>query len=242
MLQKARLQVDWEGLDNVFLDMDGTLLDLHFDNYFWQEYLPRHFGERRGLSTTQAQAQLRPRFRAVEGTLQWYSADFWSAELGLDILALTRGLQDSIHVHAGAVELLQRAQAAHKRLVLLTNAHPGVLAIKLEYTGLGRFFDRVVSAHALGHPKENAGFWHSLRTLEPFERHNTLFVDDSLPVLRAAQADGMDRLIAVRRPDSQLPVREIHEFPSVESLAELVPESNEGLGVRSEELEKARNY
>ncbi|MGH8282111.1 MAG: GMP/IMP nucleotidase [Gammaproteobacteria bacterium] len=222
MLQKARMQVDWDRLDNVFLDMDGTLLDLHFDNYFWQEYLPRHFAERRGLSTAQAQAELRPRFRAVEGTLQWYSADFWSAELELDVLALTRALQDSIRVHAGAVELLQRAQAADKRLVLLTNAHPGVLAIKLKHTGLGRFFHRVVSAHALGHPKETAGFWQRLRALEPFERRNTLFVDDSLPVLRAAQADGVDRLIAVRRPDSHQPPREINEFPSVESLAELV--------------------
>lgn len=217
------MQVDWAAINNVFLDMDGTLLDLHFDNYFWREYLPGHYAERRGVSTAQAQAELRPRFRAVEGTLQWYSADFWSAELGLDVLALTRGLQDSIRVHAGAVELLQRAQAADKRLVLLTNAHPGVLGIKLEHTGLGRYFDRVVSAHALGHPKETGGFWQSLRTLEPFDRNNTLFVDDSLPVLRAAHADGLDQLLAVRRPDSHQPAREIHEFPSVESLAELMP-------------------
>lgn len=242
MLQKARMQVAWAAIDNVFLDMDGTLLDLHFDNYFWQEYLPRHYAERRGLSTAQAQAELRPRFRALEGTLQWYSADYWSAELGVDVLALTRGLQHTIRVHAGALELLQNAQATGKRLVLLTNAHPGVLAIKLEHTGLGRFFDRVVSAHALGHPKETAGFWQSLRTLEPFDRRSTLFVDDSLPVLRAAQSDGLGRLIAVRRPDSHQPAREINEFPSVESLAELMPESSEGLGVRSEELEKARNY
>ena len=226
MLQKARMQVDWATIDNLFLDMDGTLLDLHFDNYFWQEFLPRHYAARRSLSTAQARAELRPRFRALEGTLQWYSADYWSAELGLDVLALTRGLQNSIRVHAGALELLQCAQVTGKRLVLLTNAHPGVLAIKLEHTGLGRFFDRVVSAHALGHPKETGGFWQSLRTFEPFDRRNTLFVDDSLPVLRAARADGLDRLIAVRCPDSHQPAREISEFPSVESLAELMSEES----------------
>ena len=27
--------VDWDSIDTVLLDMDGTLLDLHFDNYFW---------------------------------------------------------------------------------------------------------------------------------------------------------------------------------------------------------------
>ena len=25
--------INWQQIDTVFLDMDGTLLDLHFDNY-----------------------------------------------------------------------------------------------------------------------------------------------------------------------------------------------------------------
>ena len=29
--------VEWSKIDTVFFDMDGTLLDLHFDNYFWLE-------------------------------------------------------------------------------------------------------------------------------------------------------------------------------------------------------------
>ena len=32
---------DWSCIEVVCLDMDGTVLDLHFDNLFWLEVLPR---------------------------------------------------------------------------------------------------------------------------------------------------------------------------------------------------------
>lgn len=223
MLQSARSLVNWDTVENVFLDMDGTLLDLHFDNYFWQEYIPLRYAECRGMSVAEARTELLPRFHAVEGTLRWYCADYWSSELGLDVLNLTNELQDSIRIHPGASELLEHTHAAGKRLVLLTNAHPGVLAIKLKHTGIGRYFDRVVSAHTLGNPKETPGFWRSLHALEPFECSRALFVDDSLPVLRAARADGLGQLVAVRRPDSHQPSRQIDGFPAVETLTELMP-------------------
>ncbi|HNG60363.1 MAG TPA: haloacid dehalogenase, partial [Cellvibrionaceae bacterium] len=35
--------IPWQAIDTLLLDMDGTLLDLHYDNYFWLEYLPRAF-------------------------------------------------------------------------------------------------------------------------------------------------------------------------------------------------------
>ena len=33
-------ELDWTSIDTVLLDMDGTLLDLRFDNWFWQEHVP----------------------------------------------------------------------------------------------------------------------------------------------------------------------------------------------------------
>ena len=32
---------DWQEIDTVLLDMDGTLLDLHYDNYFWLTHIPK---------------------------------------------------------------------------------------------------------------------------------------------------------------------------------------------------------
>lgn len=37
----------WQEIDTVLLDMDGTLIDLHFDNYFWQRLVPERWGQER---------------------------------------------------------------------------------------------------------------------------------------------------------------------------------------------------
>lgn len=223
MPARAKHVPDWSAIRCVFLDMDGTLLDLHFDNHFWLEHVPLRFAERRGLSLEAAKSELMPRFRQMQGTLQWYCVDYWSRELDLDVLALKREVQHLIQVQPGAEEFLRQTRAAGKRLVLLTNAHPDVLAFKLRRTGLERHFDHVISSHTLGSPKETPEFWGSLHTREGFNGATTLFVDDSLPVLRAARENGVCHLIAVRKPDSQRPALEIEEFPSVETLMELMP-------------------
>jgi putative hydrolase of the HAD superfamily len=212
----------WSAVDSVFLDMDGTLLDLYFDNYFWMEHVPLRFGERHGLSAADAREALLPRFRAMEGTLQWYCLDHWSKELDLDIVELKREVQHLIQILPHAEEFLQRLRGLGKRLVLVTNAHSDALALKMERTRLEGYFDRVVSSHDFGTPKESAGFWKSLAEVETFDPARTLLADDSLPVLEAARDHGIRYLIAMRCPDSRRPARDMDGFQSVDSLAELL--------------------
>ncbi|HEY1990987.1 MAG TPA: GMP/IMP nucleotidase [Gammaproteobacteria bacterium] len=219
----ARELPDWKDVDNVFLDMDGTLLDLHFDNHFWLEHIPLRWGEREGLSKQAALEALTPRFRAVEGTLAWYSLDYWSRELDMDVVTLKREVEHLIRVLPHAEEFLKQVREAGKRLVLVTNAHAPVLEMKMQRTRLDAYFDNIVSSHDLGNPKETAPFWRSLQDVEPFDPARTLFADDSLAVLRAAREYGIRHLVAMRRPDSKRPARDIAEFPSIESFAELMP-------------------
>lgn len=218
---------DLSAVESVFLDMDGTLLDLHFDNHFWLEHLPLRFGERHGLTPEASLEALRPRFRAVEGTLAWYSLEYWSRELDMDIVTLKREVEHLIQVLPHAEEFLKRVRALGKRLVLVTNAHAPVLAMKLERTRIDSHFDRIVSSHDLGHPKETAEFWHRLQETEPFDTRTTLLADDSLPVLRAARDYGLRHLVAMRKPDSRRPIRDIDEFSSIESFAELLEEKRD---------------
>ncbi|MDE2234875.1 MAG: GMP/IMP nucleotidase [Gammaproteobacteria bacterium] len=215
--------LDWKGIHTVFMDMDGTLLDLHFDNHFWHEHVPLRYGERHGLSTEAARDQLLPRFRAMEGSLQWYCLDHWSRELELDILALKRELRQLIRVVPHAEMFLQSVRNAGMRLVLVTNAHAEALSLKMEHTRLDGYFNRIVSSHSFGTPKESAAFWQALQEVEPFDGEATLLVDDSLPVLRAARDFGIGSVVAMRRPDSGQPARDIHEFPAITSLAEILP-------------------
>jgi len=218
----ALSEQQWLGIDTVLLDMDGTLLDLAFDNHFWSRQVPGVFARARAITLAQAQAQLRPRFRAHEGTLPWYCIEHWSRELELDIAALKRRSAHRIRWLPGARGFLQRLRARGKRMVLVTNAHPTTLAIKDARTQVLSYFNASFSSHRFGAPKEDARFWSALARVESFDAGRSLFVDDSVAVLRAARAAGIALLYAVRRPDSRAAACTQHEFPQVERVADLM--------------------
>ena len=215
--------IDWARVQTVFLDMDGTLLDLYFDNHFWLEHLPLRFAEREGLDTEAAKRELYARFERVAGQLEWYCLDYWSRELGLDIVALKREVAHLIDVKAHVREFLDALRAAGKRVVLLTNAHGASVALKLEYTGIEGHFDRVISSHALGAAKESDAFWPRLQPYEPFTPERTLLIDDNLSVLRAARRYGLAQLLAVRYPDSRQGAKDTQEFAAVEDFRQILP-------------------
>lgn len=215
--------VDWSRVDHVLLDMDGTILDLAFDNHFWRTAVPAAYGERHGLNTAQALEKLEPHFREIQGTLDWYCLDYWSRYTGLNIAQLKAGLRERIVPLAGAEDFLRAAKASGRQLWLATNAHHDSWRLKLEHTGFTSWFGRIVSSHDFGFPKEDQRFWQAFSATHPFDPARALFADDSLPVLRAAEAFGIGQVIAMRRPDSTMPEREVREFASVATLADLLP-------------------
>ncbi|MGX2040138.1 GMP/IMP nucleotidase [Methylocaldum sp. MU1018] len=215
--------IDWQNISSVFLDMDGTLLDLNFDNHFWLEFVPLRYAQRHGLSLSEAKAELMPRFEETEGRLEWYCLDYWSARLSLDIVGLKAEIAGLIAVLPHVTDFLEAVRKAGKRLVLVTNAHPKSLNLKMERTCLHAFFDEIISSHTLGYPKESLAFWQSLSDVERFSTERTLLVDDSPAVLRAARQFGIRHLIAVKKPDSGLPSKNIAEFDAIDDFRELMP-------------------
>ena len=215
--------LNWPDIDTVLLDMDGTLLDLNFDNHFWREFVPLRFAELHQLSPDEAKRQLAPRFKAMEGRLEWYCLDYWSAELQLNIAGLKQELAGLIAVHPHVIEFLDAVRGSGRRLLLVTNAHRDSLSLKMEKTCLHRFFDDIISSHDYGLAKEQQGFWQTLQDKHVFDKHNTLLVDDSLAVLRSARAFGIAYLISISKPDSRAPTRQITEFPATEDFRGLMP-------------------
>ena len=212
---------DWSAIDTVLLDMDGTILDLKFDNHFWLELVPAKFAAVNALTVDAAKARLVPLFAAKQGTLEWYSIEHWSRELDLNLPALKREASEHIAWLPEAESFVRRLRALSKRLILVTNAHAETLAVKDEQLDFRGHFDAMYSSHVFGAPKENIAFWERLIEREPFDRTRALFVDDSLPVLRAARAFGIAWIYAIAHPDSTRPRREIVEFPAVNALHEL---------------------
>ena len=218
----ASSAVDWQSVDTVLLDMDGTLLDLRFDNWFWLTFVPSRYAAAQGISEAEAQTRLAPKFKDVAHTLQWYCIDYWTRELKLDIPALKRETLPRVGFLPGAEGFLRKLRASGKRVVLVTNSHPTTLAIKNEQVALTRYFDACYSSQPFEAPKEDAAFWPRLAAREQFSRQRTLFIDDSLRVLECARAYGIAHLRAVRRPDSGAPPQATADFAAIDGVAELL--------------------
>ena len=215
--------VDWSRIDTVLLDMDGTLLDLNFDNHFWQTHLPRRYAEARGLAPEAGREELMARYHALAGTLAWYSVDFWETELEMDIMRFKEEVAHLIDIHPHVVEFLDAVRASGRRVVLATNAHHKSVTLKMARTGLSPRFDAIVSSHALGAAKEEQEFWRRLATVEPFVPERSLLVDDSLPVLDSARRYGIAQLVAVKKPDTQRPAKDTGDYPAIDDFSELMP-------------------
>lgn len=215
--------ISWDKISTVLLDMDGTLLDLHFDNHFWLEHLPRRYAERHGLDQAGASEELYRRFDAVRGTIAWYCTDHWSRELGLDITLLKQEVAHLISLRPDVVEFLGAVRASGRRAVLVTNAHTDSLALKIERTGLDRHLDALISAHTLGLPKEDPAFWAQLQAVEPHLPAQTLLIDDNATVLASARSAGIAHLLLVAKPDSRRGERLEEGFTPLRGFRDIFP-------------------
>lgn len=217
------MNLNWLTIDTVLLDMDGTLLDLHFDNLFWLNHLPRRYAELHGICLDLATQQLYAQFREKQGTLDWYCIEYWSNTLQIDIRQLKEELRHLIRERPFVQEFLHCLKLCNKQRVLITNAHPQSLEMKLNVTGIGPQLDRIVSSHHYGAPKESQHFWAKLQEQLDFTPGRTLFIDDSEPVLQAACAFGIGHLLTISQPDSQQAPRTPGAFPAIAHFDEIFP-------------------
>lgn len=199
--------VDWTEVDHVLLDMDGTLLDLAFDNDFWGQRIHEKYASMHDISVEQTVAKFEPLFKRVAGTLSWYSTDFWSQQYGYSIIEHSRAYAVGIRWLPFAKEFLHALRESNVRSTIVTNAHPDIVRLKHEITGITDLVDRTISSHTLGHAKESPNFWRQLQAELKFRPASTLFFDDSPAVLSAAIDFGIERSIAICHPDSTRPKR-----------------------------------
>lgn len=214
--------VNWNQIDTVMLDMDGTLLDLHFDNYFWLDHLPQRFAQIHGLDTATAHRRLSEDIRHHEGTLQWYCLDFWSRELQVDIPLLKEEVKHKICMRPYVDEFLSRLRQHRKKTLLVTNAHPKSLSLKMEVTRIDRWLDVIVSSHEFNEPKESQLFWQHLQARENFDPERTLFIDDTPRILDSAKKFGIKYLLGIHQPDSQIE-RKMEQYPAIYHFDEIMP-------------------
>lgn len=213
----------WHRIQTVLLDMDGTLLDLHFDNHFWLQHVPLCYAEKHGLSQDEAHQRLMARYQEVRGSLDWYCIDFWTRELSLDITRLKQDIAEKIAIRPDVIEFLGWLNQNNKRVVLVTNAHPASLNLKMEKTGLHVHFDRILNAHDIGLAKENEGFWNTMQSHESYDKGSTLLIDDNLEVLESARDYGIHYCYGIAQPDSLGDRIKSRHFVILDSFRQILP-------------------
>ncbi|MFI5332106.1 MAG: GMP/IMP nucleotidase [Desulfobaccales bacterium] len=212
----------WPEIAWVLLDMDGTLLDKHFDDYFWESLVPEQYALRQGLALADARDLVFARYKKQEGTLNWTDIDFWSRELDLDIPALKEGIRHLIEVHPDTEDFLRFLREQGKQVALVTNAHYKTMSLKMNHVGLLGYFDEVVSSFDLGAPKEELRFWEILQERLGFDPSQALLVDDNAEALAAARTFGIKYPYFKAKSSSRQEAESHPDFPSIESFHELM--------------------
>lgn len=214
--------LDWNSIDDVLLDMDGTLLDRDFDNFFFEEELPRRYAALHRLSEQAAREKLFALYRSVEGELAWTDLQYWTRTLGIDVVALTQELSGRIGYLPGAEAFLQGIRAKRKRVTVLTNAHAEGVAIKQKKTGIHTRVDRIVNAFEVGCLKMRPDYWPACRTLVGFDPSRALYIDDDEACLAAAQAFGIRHIYHSAKSSTKLPPHPSDRYTSLENLRTLI--------------------
>ena len=212
----------WDRIDDVLIDMDGTLLDRHFDNFFFEEELPRRYAAKEGLSFEASRERLMAMYRSVESELAWTDLDYWTRRIGIDVVAMHQELKHMIGFLPGAQDFLRAVRAKGKRITVLTNAHHTGVAVKSAKTGLDGYVDRIVDAFEVGYLKMRSEYWPACRKLVGFDPSRCLYVDDDEGCLVAAEQYGIAAIIHSAKSSSQLPPARSSNFASVEYLPVLL--------------------
>lgn len=202
--------------------MDGTLLDLYFDDYFWRHLVPEKYAERHNISFGAAKDFLYRTYKSHEKTLNWCDIDFWSKELKLDIPALKEQIRHLIEVHPHVIEFLKLMKERNKKIFMLTNAHYKTVKIKFRKTQIGEYFDEVLCSFNVGHPKEDLAFWQGAEKRLKFDKETSLFIDDTEDVLVTAREYGIRYLLFKARASSKIQPKKTQEFLTIHDFRELM--------------------
>ncbi len=213
----------WQDIDTVLLDMDGTLLDLYFDNYFWQDLLPRRYSEKMGIDQALSFKELSSQYTEKAGTLDWYCVDFWADTLELDLVGLKYECAHLIQFRPGVKRFLDFLNTKNIDAVLATNAHRKALDIKMERCSLSPWIEHMHSSHDFGFAKEHQQFWHELEKVQTFDKSRCLLIDDNEAVLDSAKEYGLAHVFSIEQPDSQRTELNQSKYPIIQHFDDIYP-------------------
>jgi putative hydrolase of the HAD superfamily len=208
--------------------MDGTLLDLHFDYYFWTQHLPEKYNQIQNGDIQQTTLFIANRLAEKQGQLEWYCTDYWSKQFGLNIIQTQAEVKHLIQERPQIIEFLESLGRKQKNRVLITNSDRPSIELKFANSAIEPLLDQVISSHDYRAAKEDQQFWYELQKNLDFDPATTLFIDDSESVLNAAHQFGIKHLLSIKQPISTQPREDISQFPMIDDFMSLIGDQPHG--------------
>ena len=227
-MSNPSIHIDWDSIDTVLLDMDGTLLDLHFDYHFWTVHLPKKYCQIHHADLSEITRYIASRLEEKQGQLEWYSTDYWSDQFQLNIIKAQEDIKHLISERAQALEFLNQLGDMQKKRILITNSDRPSIQLKFANCKIEPLLDEVISSHDYQAAKEQQKFWHYLQGNIDFNPDTTIFIDDSEAVLDSAQQFGIKHLLSIKEPISSQLRQADSKYPMVENYLALFTENSNG--------------
>lgn len=227
-MSEPPIQLDWDSIDTVLLDMDGTLLDLHFDFYFWTVHLPKKYSQMHNTDLLEATEYIASRLAEKQGQLEWYCTDYWSNQFQLNIIQAQQEVKQLIIERDQVINFLQQLGKMHKQRIIITNSDRPSIQLKFANCRIQPLLDQVISSHDYSAAKEHQKFWHHLQKNIAFNPQATLFIDDSEAVLDSANQYGIKHLLSIKQPISSQLREADSQYPMIDQFSTLIGNQSNG--------------
>ena len=210
----------WDSIETFFLDMDGTILDLAFDNYFWHDHIPRLYSKKNKISFNKAKIEFEEKYKKKRNTIEWYSLKFWSNELDINLDNELVKTKNRIKIFPGVYNFLNKLKSHKINIVLITNCPREMLNVKFTQAKLWGYFNIIISSEDFGYPKEADEFWKLLEKKFFFDKNKTIFIDDNVNVLECASKYGINHIFGICCPDSSKKKQIIEEYLTLDNVSQ----------------------
>jgi len=130
-------------------DLDGTLTSNDFVDSIWMEGLPELISRRQGMDLPEARRMcLRAYEQEGPASIRWYQLSYWLDHFGLeevDPAGLVSRYAPRVELYDDVLPVLGELQSQGFSLVLFSNAARHFLDVEVSRSGLGPFFDQMIS-------------------------------------------------------------------------------------------------
>ena len=214
-MKGRHVRILWDSIETVLLDMDGTLLDRHFEDFFWDELVPRRYATKHRLPLAAAKEKLKTIYQSKLNTVYWGDIAYWEKRLDLRLWGLRYQTQHLVRMHPHTMRFLKFLKQRKKKVYLVTAALRADVDFKLSTNAIGCYFDGIFSEFEIGASKKSVVFWEKLQRLIGFKKNSTMVADDEASVLKAAKKYGIKWIVLKKTFSSKKEPRASDEFISV---------------------------